>query len=131
VKLFYALRQVVQHRREQNTEPLDRYLERFLERLGHVRGLEGVPRSLSEFERSIVRQFGTRLPDWRRVPDAWLRPTRQGAFTNEIHRRVSEYRDRHMIQLLAGEVRRGQRVFAVVGFSHVVMQEPALRALLR
>jgi hypothetical protein len=34
-----------------------------------------------------------------------------------------------MVALLTSLLERGERVFAVVGSSHVVMQEPALRAM--
>lgn len=38
-------------------------------------------------------------------------------------------REEHMISTLATVLLRGERVFAEVGASHVVMQEPALRSL--
>jgi hypothetical protein len=41
----------------------------------------------------------------------------------------SEYRDRCMVAMLQRHVREGERVFAVVGGTHVVMQEPALHEL--
>lgn len=131
VKVFYVLRQVAQHRRDRMAVSLDEYIQRFLRELSQVAGLEGAPRSLSELDRSTSRLFGARLTDWRDVPDSWLRPTLQFTFTNEIQRRVVEIRDQHMVRLLAKEVKHNERVFAIVGFSHVVMQEPALRALLR
>ena len=131
IKVFYVLRQVVQHRRERNPQALDSYVARFLETLSKVRGLEGAPRSLLEFKASVARLAGDRLPDWRQVPDIWLRPTRTEAFTNDIERRVAELRDEHMVRLLVSEIRQGREVFATVGFSHVIMQEPALRGLLR
>jgi hypothetical protein len=33
-----------------------------------------------------------------------------------------------MVSVLIEEVEKGERVFAVVGFSHALMQEPALRS---
>jgi len=43
----------------------------------------------------------------------------------------SDYRDVYIVRLLVQHVQEGRRVFAVVGGSHVVMQEQALRARLR
>ncbi|MEA2562722.1 MAG: hypothetical protein QOH06_4226 [Acidobacteriota bacterium] len=40
---------------------------------------------------------------------------------------VSEYRDRFMVEKLTSHLKEGHRVFAVVGGTHVVMQEPTLR----
>ncbi len=41
---------------------------------------------------------------------------------------LNSIRDRHMISTIVGQVKAGKRVFAVVGFSHVVIQESVLRA---
>jgi pheromone shutdown protein TraB len=52
-------------------------------------------------------------------------------FLNDISRASSDYRDGFMVQLLVQHLSEGQRVFAVVGGSHVVMQERLLRARVR
>ena len=49
-----------------------------------------------------------------------------GTLFNDMSRMSSEYRDRYMIEMLQRHLRARERVFAVVGGTHVVMQEPAL-----
>jgi hypothetical protein len=130
VKVFYVLRQVAQHRRMKQAEPIEEYVDKMLTKLSKVQGLEGAPRSLNEFEKIVSRAF-PELSDWRQVPDSWFNPTKSETWTNEINRWLSRYRDEYMVKLLVQEVKKGERVFAVVGFSHVVMQERALRAALQ
>ncbi|HUF10729.1 MAG TPA: TraB/GumN family protein [Rhodothermales bacterium] len=43
---------------------------------------------------------------------------------------MNRVRDEYMVAAIRSFVARGERVFAVVGASHVVMQEPALREFL-
>jgi hypothetical protein len=43
-----------------------------------------------------------------------------------VARASSEYRDRYVVEVLQRHLRDAERVFAVVGGTHVVMQEPAL-----
>jgi hypothetical protein len=131
VKLFYVLRGVVQFRKSRNDERIEDFVERVVRGLSRETGLEGPPRSLSEFERSYARLL-SEPTDWRVIPDEWFDPaiSRPPQYTNRISRQLSEFRDRYMVKLLISEVKQGHRVFAVVGGSHVTMQERALRAAL-
>ena len=54
-------------------------------------------------------------------------PTRSDTFLNEIARGSSTIRNCHMVPLVVEAARGGKRVFVVVGGSHVIVQEPALR----
>jgi hypothetical protein len=130
VKAFYVLRQIPQFRAQQRDDSIEDYLESLLGGFSDP-ALDGVIRSRAEFEKTLARVL-PQLSDWREVPQEWFDPARPEklAYTNDISRSLSEFRDRHMIDLLVGAVRRGERAFAVVGASHVVMQEPALWALL-
>jgi hypothetical protein len=97
--------------------------------LAGVPDLERAPRNLTEFERSCL-WLSPRLKDWLETPADWFDPTKSEAYTNQVSRLSSEFRDRHIVKLLTEAVKNGARVFAVVGFSHVVMQERALKAAL-
>ncbi|MCY2953620.1 MAG: hypothetical protein NTU53_16820 [Planctomycetota bacterium] len=132
IKVFYVLRGVAQFRKSRNDETPEAFVAKVLAGFGGEPRLQGPPRSLAEFERSYARLLAEPA-DWRTAPDGWFDPaaTEKGQFTNWISRRLSEFRDRHMVGLLTGEVRKGARVFAVVGGSHVIMQERALRAAFR
>jgi hypothetical protein len=129
VKLFYALRQVAQHRRMKDVRPLDEYVQEVLLGLGRVEGLDGAPSSLAELKEVYSRTVKQTI-DWRNVPEEWFYPTGTEMLFNHIARNASRLRDEHMVEVLTKQLKDGERVFAVVGFAHVVMQEPALRHVL-
>ena len=130
VALHYALRCVLQYRRGRHDEGIEGYMEFALRQLAETPGLEAAPRDLAGFERMCL-QLLPGLRDWREVPESWFDPTRSETFTNDIARLSSGFRDRHMVRLLTEAATRGERVFAVVGGTHVVVQEAALRAASR
>lgn len=130
VKLHYLLRQVMQYRREGRSDSLELYLEPLMRELNAIALLDVPPRTVAEIG-DCVRRVLPALADWTRVPQSWFAPTRSEALTNEIARRLSRFRDEHMVSVLAEEVEKGGRVFAVVGFGHVIMQEPAMRGAIR
>ena len=126
LKLYYLLRQVVQHRRMGYVESIEDYIEKFIFIFGNREGLKGVVNSVAEFE-EIYSKYINEPGDWRNVPDTWFNPLLDETIFNQIGQLSSRFRDEHMLKLLTEQVRNGNRVFAVVGLTHVVMQEPVLR----
>jgi hypothetical protein len=72
------------------------------------------------------REFGHEL-NWETYPDESVCPLVWEGFTNEICRQSSYFRDSSQVAALLEAVEAHQKAFAVVGASHVVMQERALR----
>ena len=128
IKLFYVLRQVMQYRRGKvyDEADLDAYATEVLHVFSRVAGMDSPPQNLAEFEMACPRRF-PHLRDWRQSPSDWFDPLADVSITNRISRAVGRIRDVHMVKLLAEEVQQGRRVFAVAGYTHVVMQEKALR----
>jgi hypothetical protein len=91
-------------------------------------GLGGSLRNLAELD-SLYRAELTHLPDWRTADGAIVWPGRSTSYLNEISTTVNRFRDEYMLNLLREQLDEGERIFAVVGTSHVIMQEPVLRAL--
>ncbi len=129
IKLYYFLRQVQQWQRNPSNGSPEEYLGGVLAALNEVKGLEGSPRTREELNSCCQEEF-PELCDWRQVPARWFDPTQEGHLLNRLSRDCSTIRDQYMVAALAQEVRRGERVFAVVGYSHVVRQEGALRRAL-
>jgi tetratricopeptide (TPR) repeat protein len=131
---FYVLRwamQDVQRPAPYQAISIEERAEQWLWSLSAIPALEGGPRTLAAFE-SACRRLAPSLADWRAVPPSWFDPA-TGApevFTNEIARAASEYRDRYMLGVIERALASHRRVLAVVGASHVVMQELALRSTL-
>ncbi len=132
VKLFYVLRQIPQFRNGKHNETMETYTQNVIGGLSLRPELKGAPRNLLEFEESCARLF-PQMSDWRETPQEWFDPAllKPLTYLNTVSRELSEFRDRHMVKLITEELKQGKRVFAVVGASHVVMQERALRAALK
>ena len=125
--VFYGVRIIVQvGSRRRGTELLSFVTEKVLPWLSKNIDAERVL-TLDEYL-SIVRGVAPELADWRQVPREWFDPIKRHPLrmTNVIAGFLVETRDRRMVDRLAGDVRDGKRVLAAAGFSHVVMQEPAL-----
>jgi hypothetical protein len=132
IKLFYLLRSVAQNWRSLTAETVDRQAQRQLSNLSLVPGLEGAPNSIPEVGVAFSKLALGQPSDWRRISvddldPATARPSRLQSLNAELAR----FRDAHIVDVLVAQVQRGERVFAVVGASHVVIQEALLRARLR
>ena len=64
------------------------------------------------------------------VDPSCVHPSCDETLLNTISSDSTDYRDHFMVDLILRTVCQQKRVFVVVGWSHVVRQEPALRALL-
>ena len=129
IKVFYVLRQIPQLGISKQDLTIEKFVETELAETSLEPALNGPPRTLPEFEASVSRLF-PKLKNWREVPHVWFDPAppKPQTYLNVISRRLNEFHDRHMVKVLVNELNRGRWVFAVADASHVVMQEPALRA---
>lgn len=131
VMLFYILRRVSENNKKTSPRPADELVQQALDATAKAPGFEGLPKTLVEFEASVKRLLPS-VADWRTIRSTVFDPNPDlGLYTNDVAYASSQYRDRYMVKLLADEVRKGGRVFAVVGASHVVMQESALKKILQ
>jgi hypothetical protein len=134
-KVSAVVRQLLlqQQRTQDNFRAQDLKAEviRVLALLSRTPGLEGPPTTLAEFQAS-VRRLLPELRDWGKIPSEWFDPAADPPPTwiNELSLATSDFRDQVIIDRIVAKVREGHRVFAVVGASHVVMQERILRSQL-
>ncbi|MEA2553560.1 MAG: hypothetical protein QOJ65_1736 [Fimbriimonadaceae bacterium] len=127
VKLFYLVRSMEQVLRR----PAERHAHKSAEQvalsdldvLGRE-GLGGEPNSIPAID-ALWKKLHI-AGDWRKPDIRWIEPGGKGPL-NRVSRASSELRDRHMVDVLLNSLKPGQRVLAMVGASHVVMQEPPLR----
>lgn len=136
VKTFYIMRALGQNAakpEKARTPNLEEITRNVLLWYSQVYGLEGSPRTHDEFVASCSR-LAPELKDWREPPMSWFDPAprrdQPTRWTNRVARRASEFRDRFLVERLCDALEPDARVFAAIGASHVVMQEPALRARL-
>ncbi len=126
IRLYWIAQNVSQNLRELVPREVDEQVRGQIRR--HLEPhplLAGPPRTVAEVDEAF-RRLLPGAGDWRRLEPGALAPAAP-TWLGRVSAELGRLRDRHMLTLLAGALRRGERVFAAVGASHVVMQEPVLR----
>jgi hypothetical protein len=127
IKVFYILRQVV-IRRMLNKDINDiTYVEHILKELSKLKLFRGGPNCFLGFLNS-VKKFFPNLGDWRTIPGSWFyeSPTGEHTWLSLMFRKVNNYRNHRMVRTILKEINRGRSIFALVGRSHVIMQQQAI-----
>lgn len=95
----------------------------------NVYGFKFTPQNMFEFETAIGKIL-PELKDWHDLSLDMVSPKSVNDPKTNIIQKIgtisNTLRDRHMLNILLSEVGKGRKVFAVVGASHVIMQEPGL-----
>ena len=126
IKIFYILRQAVLQRL-QNKRMNEQHVARILSYFEKPPFCNTNPKSVKQFENYVSKLF-PKLKQWREVPEAWFYSCPKQSWLPRMFRQVNDFRNHIMIRKILRELKRGKRVFAVVGRSHVVRQEPVLRS---
>ena len=125
--IFFSLRSYLGQRRKTDTTGADTVLGRALDRNCTRLQLDPCPiPDADTFTAHFTADFPD-IADWRTLPETASYPADSGSYLNRIAAASSQFRDEHMIQIISELVNQGERVFAIVGSSHVVMQEGRLR----
>ncbi len=130
IKIYFILRQAAINRMLRRDIDDLRYVGRLLRSFKGVSGYDCPPNSLVDFEFLVSKVFPD-LSDWRMISPSFFHSVEQGKFLAKIHRQLNEFRDDIMIRNIMNALKKGERVFALVGRSHVVMQEQTLRTVLK
>ena len=92
-------------------------------------GFKEIPEDIIQFSVEVHKLI-TQVENWHQVVLDMVAPkSLEDSLATRLQRMSTEssvIRDRHMLTMLLTEVAKGKRVFAVVGASHVIMQEPGL-----
>lgn len=100
-----------------------------LAKMEKIRKLKCFPANLVEFEHMVSKLF-PELDNWQDIPSSFFHSSEKGRFLPDIHRKLNEYRDHIMIKKVTKALKKGERIFAVVGRSHVFRQQSILRSLI-
>jgi hypothetical protein len=104
----------------------DRQARELIRERGRWPGLDRAISSVAHLD-SIWQDEFPDGPGWRDLPWQATWPTGSDTWLNHVSADVNRFRDQYMVALITSLLERGERVFAVVGSSHVIMQEAALR----
>lgn len=129
-KLFYVLRDLDTWHRGHRAVPIKVHAAVLLDNLSRG-GVCGRPVTVADLGPCACALLPA-LPDWRALPSSWLDPAvpAEVPWTHAAARASSDYRDTHLVHVLARLLREGRRALAVVGFTHTVMLAPVWRRLL-
>ncbi len=127
VKVYYILLHTVLMRTREQGPPNINLVNKILRNLSQSTwGYRGPPRKLKQFE-EYIQKYLPEVEDWRNItPSIFFSPDPDN-FVSVMHRTLNQYRDEVMLEKIIKSLKKGKRVFAIVGRAHVVMQEPALR----
>ena len=125
VALFYVLRPYFSNLRHGRPDDPEGFVEEFRRKRTAYPGLENTLQSVAQIDTVWKRDFAG-LPDWRDTSDAYGLP----GYLGEISDVSNAIRDEHLLNVVIDLVRHGERVFAIMGSSHSVKVERALRATL-
>lgn len=131
VFLFYVLRRVPENNKKANPKNPEELAVEAMNQAAKMPGFDALPKTIAEFD-AVVKKNLPQVADWRKIDQKIFDPNPDlGNFTNDIADASVNYRGRFMVKNLAAEVAKGERVFAVVGASHVVKQEKALNNIFK
>jgi hypothetical protein len=125
VAMFYVLRSYFSNLRHGRPANPEAFVEEYLRKRMKWPGIENTLKDISVVDSIWKRDFPDR--DWRDESDQDGLP----GYLGEIATRSNAARDEHLTRMIIHLVGQGHRVFAVMGSSHAVKIELALRATLQ
>ena len=127
VLLMYFCRQISQLQRAQGIKSFEEYMSGFLKYLKE----SGMPVSDEETELEnlikIYEEFFNEEFNWEGFEPKNVWPNYNRTLLNEISREVSLFRDKYIVNFIKEQLSKNDRIFVLIGVSHVIQQEPVLR----
>jgi len=127
IMVFFLLRQAVIERLRGWTGEDVAPIQKVLDNLTQWAYMDDCPARVSDVVQMAKRHF-PELDSWQNIPANYFYLAEQGKFLPEMFQAVNRYRDQKMLGEILAEMKKNQRVFALVGRSHVAMQTPVLLA---
>lgn len=126
--LFYTLRVFLSERGTgRSPEDTDALATHLLRKRGSRPGLEGSLPDLAALDALWEAHYAD-LGPWRTLSPEAMHPNPTPSRLQASANLVNEVRDRHAARVILSLMAEDERVFAIAGGSHVVKQEPVLRA---
>jgi hypothetical protein len=127
ITIYYVMRQAAINRMLKKDIPPSKYAVRYFKKFRRLEGFHHSPSNLDEFERMVSILF-PELKEWQEIPYSYFHCRKLGRIIASIHRELNEYRNQIMVKKVVQALKKGQKVFAIVGRSHVVIQEAILKS---
>jgi len=127
VLLMYFCRQIVQIQRKQDIEDFKEVMTNYLTGLKNS-GLpiENPKNEYSKLVENYKHLIKTDL-NWKEFNPENVLPVYNNTILNEINRASVNYRDLHIVNEIVTELEKNDKVFVLVGGSHVIKQEALIK----
>ncbi len=129
IALMYFCRQIeqLQHQKEITDDYFERYMNHFITGLKE----QGLPLTDNEATLDYIVQyyeiFFQSEFNWREFDPIYYQPIFSKTLLNEIASESGYFRDRYMVDKIEEALMNYDKIFVVMGGSHLVIQEPVLR----
>jgi hypothetical protein len=128
---YYVYRQISQFQRERKINKnlnVEEYIEDYVTRRFIKAGWDEV--EVNAWEEEILNNLDLDNEAlYANSTNPTPSPKREWTHLNEIAKACSRFRDEYIVERLAEGLKTHNRLFVVYGFTHAVVQEPALKAL--
>ena len=130
VLLMYFCRQIVQLQNNQQTDNFKTYIIGFLNNLKH----SGFPIEDIEDEYDVIvksyEQILKEKFDWKTFNPENVWPNYDNTILNTINKDISEFRDKHILELIDIELNKHKVIFVIMGKDHLLKQEDEIKEML-
>jgi hypothetical protein len=130
---MYFVRQIEQLQRQKDIT--DRYFEGYIQNFLLGLKYKGMPLSNNEVQLNYVQSyyesFFKQKFDWRSFDPTTHWPIYHKTILNNISRESAYFRDKHSVEVIEESLKKYNKVFVVMGGSHLLVQEPVLKFIMR
>lgn len=127
--LFLTLRGYISNRKTRGPVA-DSLVQFMIARRAKEYGLECDLKTVADMDAMWKKDFPDK-PDWRQIEERDTWPGEEHTYLNRLSNVANDVRDEHWAKTMIDLVRKGKRLFAVGGASHVINLEPVLRETLK
>lgn len=133
IVLMYFCRQIeqLQNQGEISNNYFEKYMDSFISDLKN----NGMPLNNDEIKFSFMKNYYEKFFhskfNWKKFDPTNYQPIYSKTLLNEICRESTYFRDRYIVSIIEETLKIKNKIFVVMGGSHLVIEEPVLRYLMK
>ena len=131
IKIYYILRQMIINREIFNKDTDLDYIRFMLKKMAKMKFFSISLKTVEEFT-TMVKVLLPDLKNWENIDSKYfMNVLNKKNWLAKINVRINKYRNKYMVKRIIKKLKKGKRVFVVVGKSHVLEQEKILLSKIR
>jgi len=126
IKIYYILRQMIINREIFNKDTDLDYIRFMLKKMGKMNFFSISLKTVEDFS-TMVKALLPDLKNWKNIDSKYfMNVLNKKNWLAKINVRINKYRNKYMVKKIIKQLKKGKKVFVVVGKSHVLEQEKIL-----